>query len=59
MTVALNYRAPGLLINGRWRQGRHTAVVAYNRFSYDIDRLASRFESFMEEFSNILQRQLK
>ena len=35
------------------------AVVAYNRFSYDIDRLASRFESFMEEFSNILQRQMK
>ncbi|MBU3658159.1 MAG: protein TolQ, partial [Rhodocyclaceae bacterium] len=30
-----------------------------NRFSYDIDRLASRFESFMEEFSNILQRQMK
>jgi biopolymer transport protein TolQ len=35
------------------------AVVAYNRFAYDIDRLANRFESFMEEFSNILQRQLK
>jgi biopolymer transport protein TolQ len=35
------------------------AVVAYNRFSYDIDRLASRFESFMEEFSNVLQRQAK
>ena len=35
------------------------AVVAYNRFSYDIDRLASHFESFMEEFSNILQRQMK
>jgi biopolymer transport protein TolQ len=33
------------------------AVVAYNRFSHDIDRLAIRFESFMEEFSNILQRQ--
>lgn len=33
------------------------AVVAYNRFSYDIDRLAVRFESFVEEFSNILQRQ--
>ena len=33
------------------------AVLAYNRFSYDIDRLAVRFESFMEEFSNILQRQ--
>ncbi|MFC4160798.1 protein TolQ [Chitinimonas lacunae] len=33
------------------------AVVAYNRFSHDVDRLANRFESFMEEFSNILQRQ--
>jgi len=33
------------------------AVIAYNRFSHDIDRLAIRFESFMEEFSNILQRQ--
>jgi biopolymer transport protein TolQ len=35
------------------------AVVAYNRFSHDIDRLAVRFESFMEEFSNILQRQVR
>jgi len=33
------------------------AVVAYNRYSYDIERLANRFESFMEEFSNILHRQ--
>ncbi|MGH8745490.1 MAG: protein TolQ [Burkholderiales bacterium] len=33
------------------------AVVAYNRYSHEIDRLAIRFESFMEEFSNILQRQ--
>jgi biopolymer transport protein TolQ len=33
------------------------AVIAYNRFSYDIDRLAVRYESFMEELSNILQRQ--
>jgi biopolymer transport protein TolQ len=32
-------------------------VVAYNRYSHDIDRLSNRFESFMEEFSNILQRQ--
>jgi biopolymer transport protein TolQ len=32
-------------------------VIAYNRFSHDIDRLASRFESFMEELQNILQRQ--
>ncbi|MCX8018155.1 MAG: MotA/TolQ/ExbB proton channel family protein, partial [Rhodocyclaceae bacterium] len=35
------------------------AVVAYNRFAHDTDRLAVRFESFMEEFSNILQRQMK
>ena len=33
------------------------AVVAYNRFAYDIDRFATRFDTFMEEFSNILQRQ--
>jgi biopolymer transport protein TolQ len=33
------------------------AVLAYNRYSHDIDRLAIRFESFIEEFSNILQRQ--
>jgi len=33
------------------------AVVAYNRYSHDVDRLAVRFESFMEEFLNILQRQ--
>ena len=35
------------------------AVLAYNRFSHDIDRLATRYESFMEEFSNIIQRQLR
>jgi len=33
------------------------AVVAYNRYAHDVGRLASRFESFMEEFSNVLQRQ--
>jgi biopolymer transport protein TolQ len=33
------------------------AVVAYNRFAHDIDRISIRWESFMEEFSNILQRQ--
>ena len=34
------------------------AVVAYNRFAHDIDRVANRMETFMEEFSNILQRNL-
>jgi biopolymer transport protein TolQ len=32
------------------------AVVAYNRFAGDINKLATRFDSFMEEFQNILQR---
>jgi biopolymer transport protein TolQ len=34
------------------------AVVAYNRFAHDIDRVANTMETFMEEFSNILQRNL-
>jgi biopolymer transport protein TolQ len=32
------------------------ATVAYNRFAGDINKLATRFDSFMEEFQNILQR---
>ena len=35
------------------------AVMAYNRFAGDVNRLATRFDNFMEEFSNILQRQAK
>ncbi len=35
------------------------AVVGYHRYSHDIDRLAIRFESFIEEFSNILNRQAR
>jgi biopolymer transport protein TolQ len=35
------------------------AVVAYNRYSHDIDRISIRFESFIEEFLNILQRQAR
>ncbi|OIQ99021.1 biopolymer transport protein ExbB [mine drainage metagenome] len=35
------------------------AVVAYNRYAHDVDRISVRFESFMEEFSNILQRQVR
>ena len=34
------------------------AVVAYNRFARDIDRVAIQMETFIEEFSNILQRNL-
>ncbi len=32
------------------------AVVAYNRFARDVDRVANKLETFIEEFSNILQR---
>jgi len=33
-------------------------VIAYNRFARDIDRVAIHQETFIEEFSNILQRNL-
>ncbi|MCB1984367.1 MAG: protein TolQ [Burkholderiales bacterium] len=32
------------------------AVIAYNRYVSDTEKLATRFESFMEELSNVLQR---
>jgi biopolymer transport protein TolQ len=34
------------------------AVIAYNRFARDIDRVAIHLETFIEEFSNILQRNI-
>lgn len=34
------------------------AVLAYNHFSHDVDRIAIKLETFIEEFSNILQRSL-
>jgi len=33
------------------------AVVAYNRYTHDVDRLSVRYETLIEKFSNILQRQ--
>jgi biopolymer transport protein TolQ len=35
------------------------AVVAYNRFAHDADRLSTRFDTFIDEFLNILQRQAR
>jgi len=32
------------------------AVIAYNRFANDMERLANRYHTFSEEFSTILQR---
>ena len=34
------------------------AVITYNRFSNDVERLEGRYEAFAEEFSTILQRQV-
>ena len=33
------------------------AVIAYNRFSNDVERLINRYDTFIEEFSAILHRQ--
>ena len=33
------------------------AVIAYNRYSNDVERLINRYDNFLEEFSTILQRQ--
>jgi len=33
------------------------AVIGYNRFSNQVDRLEVRYDNFKEEFSSILQRQ--
>ncbi|MES9869743.1 MAG: protein TolQ [Sedimenticola sp.] len=33
------------------------AVVAYNRYSNDVERLNGRYEDFLDEFTTILQRQ--
>ncbi|MEM7542203.1 MAG: protein TolQ [Pseudomonadota bacterium] len=35
------------------------AVIAYNRFSADIDRITGRYDIFVEEFVSILQRQAR
>lgn len=34
------------------------AVIAYNRFSYDMERLETRLDNFVEEFTALLHRQL-
>jgi biopolymer transport protein TolQ len=33
------------------------AVIAYNHYSNDVERLVTRYQIFMEEFASILQRQ--
>ena len=61
-TVTLSTVAPGiaeaLVATAIGLFAAIPAVVAYNRFARDIDRIAIRLETFIEEFSNILQRNL-
>jgi biopolymer transport protein TolQ len=33
------------------------AVIAYNRYVNDVERLHNRYDTFVEEFSSILERQ--
>ena len=33
------------------------AVIAYNRYTHDVERLITRYDTFVDEFSSILQRQ--
>ena len=59
--ATLNLVAPGiaeaLIATAMGLFAAIPAVVAYNRFSNDVTRMENRFEDFVEEFSNILQRQ--
>jgi len=59
-TTSLSVVAPGiaeaLLATAIGLFAAIPAVVGYNRFARQIDRVAIQLESFIEEFSNILQR---
>ena len=59
-TVSLSTVAPGiaeaLVATAIGLFAAIPAVVGYNRFARQIDRVAIQLESFIEEFSNILQR---
>ncbi len=59
--ASLNMVAPGiaeaLIATAMGLFAAIPAVVAYNRYSEQVDRLVSRYENFMEEFTTVLQRQ--
>jgi biopolymer transport protein TolQ len=59
--ATLNLVAPGiaeaLIATAMGLLAAIPAVVAYNRYSNDVVRLENRYDDFVEEFSNILQRQ--
>ncbi len=59
--ATLNLVAPGiaeaLIATAMGLFAAIPAVVAYNRYANDVQRLENRYDDFVEEFSNILQRQ--
>ncbi len=59
--ATLNLVAPGiaeaLIATAMGLFAAIPAVVAYNRFADQVQRLEARYEDFAEEFANILQRQ--
>jgi biopolymer transport protein TolQ len=59
--ATLNLVAPGiaeaLIATAMGLFAAIPAVVAYNKFSHNVARLDGRYDDFLEEFSNILQRQ--
>jgi biopolymer transport protein TolQ len=59
--ATLNLVAPGiaeaLIATAMGLFAAIPAVVAYNKFSHNVERLEGRYDDFLEEFSNILQRQ--
>lgn len=60
--ATLNMVAPGiseaLVATAMGLVAAIPAVIAYNRYSSESDRLDGRFEDFSEEFLNIMHRQL-
>lgn len=59
--ATLNMVAPGiaeaLIATAMGLFAAIPAVLAYNKFTNQIDRLIGRYDAFYEEFSNVLQRQ--
>jgi biopolymer transport protein TolQ len=59
--ATLNLVAPGiaeaLIATAMGLFAAIPAVVAYNKYAHTAERLEGRYDDFVEEFSNILQRQ--
>ena len=52
-----NSRAEALIATAMGLFAAIPAVIAYNRYSNQVDRLITRYDNFVEEFTALLQRQ--